>query len=448
MSYTLQSKKRKFNRVLDSISKSVTPQAAAQHNNAIAPPSSERLAAPPSIKKVRLSDGPNDGIDIRTSTSKISEVSSVPATGRPNFVPWDRERFLERLETFRKVDRWSPKPSAINEVQWAKRGWSCTDVMRVTCVGGCGALLVVKLPDEIDELDDSDRDKIQERKQVREKLVEEYCRLLAEGHSENCPWRSKGCDDTIHHLPLANPDMALSGLRKRYFNNVLKVGSKLPSRNTIETPETLDLEGLIPLLPPKILNPDEDPFTPAEQEDPGQQNMDDGSISEGKGLNSGLEIDQSAFALALFGWDAVADGSTGLVECRACFRRLGLWMYKPKENGDITVYNKLAVADEHMDYCPWVNAKAQSGIGKAAERAGDLHNGWELVSQAIKTKHRRRVGAGISSESVSTDAPAGSPNYTATDEETRKAQDKEWWSKLRRVRQALILKAPKSRRHR
>lgn len=175
MSYTLQSKKRKFNRVLDSISKSVTPQAAAQHNNAIASPSSERLAAPPSIKKVRLSDGPNDGIDIRTSTSKISEVSSVPATGRPNFVPWDRERFLERLETFRKVDRWSPKPSAINEVQWAKRGWSCTDVMRVTCVGGCGALLVVKLPDEIDELDDSDRDKIQERKQVRRLMVLVLC---------------------------------------------------------------------------------------------------------------------------------------------------------------------------------------------------------------------------------------------------------------------------------
>jgi hypothetical protein len=179
MPYTLESKKRKFNRVLDSISKSVTPQAAAQHNNAIAPPSSEQLAASPSIKKVRLSNGPNDGIDIRASASKTSGVLSVSTTGRPNFVPWDRERFLERLETFRKVDRWSPKPSAINEVQWAKRGWSCTDVMRVTCVGGCGALLVVKLPDEIDEPDDSDsdKDKIKEKKQVRRLMVLVLCVL-------------------------------------------------------------------------------------------------------------------------------------------------------------------------------------------------------------------------------------------------------------------------------
>ena len=240
--------------------------------------------------------------------------------------------------------------------------------------------------------------------------------------------------------------MALSGLRRRYFN-VLKIGPKLPSRDTIKTPETLDLEGLIPLLPPKILTPDEVPSATAEQDDPGRQNLDEGRISEEHG-NSELEIDRSAFALALFGWDVVSDGSTGLVECRACFRRLGLWMYKPKENGDITVYNNLAVADEHMDYCPWVNAKAQSGTGKATEKAGDLHSGWELVSQAIKTKHRRRVGASVSSESVSTDAPTSSPNYTIADEETRKAQDKEWWSKLRRVRQALIPKAPKSRHHR
>ena len=74
---------------------------------------------------------------------------------------------MERLQTFRRVDRWSPKPAPINEVQWAKRGWSCTDAMRVECVGGCGHSLVVKLPDDIDEFEEDDAEKIKERREVR-----------------------------------------------------------------------------------------------------------------------------------------------------------------------------------------------------------------------------------------------------------------------------------------
>ena len=39
--------------------------------------------------------------------------------------------------------------------------------MRVECVGGCGLSVVVKLPEEIDEEDGYDSDKVEERKQVR-----------------------------------------------------------------------------------------------------------------------------------------------------------------------------------------------------------------------------------------------------------------------------------------
>lgn len=28
-------------------------------------------------------------------------------------------------------------------------------------------------------------------------LVEEYSRLLAEGHVENCPWKTRGCDGML-----------------------------------------------------------------------------------------------------------------------------------------------------------------------------------------------------------------------------------------------------------
>lgn len=167
MSYAIETKKRKFNRVLDSLSKPLSGDARPKSSSALATTASERLA--PSIKKVRVggSGADYDPLVVRPSAANVSRQSPTPSTSRPNFVPWDRERFLERLETFRRVDRWSPKPAAINEVEWAKRGWSCTDIMRVTCVGGCGSSVVVKLPDELDEFDGYDAEKVEERKQVR-----------------------------------------------------------------------------------------------------------------------------------------------------------------------------------------------------------------------------------------------------------------------------------------
>lgn len=37
----------------------------------------------------------------------------------------------------------------------------------MSCVGGCGGSVVVKLPEELDELDGYDAEKVQERKEVR-----------------------------------------------------------------------------------------------------------------------------------------------------------------------------------------------------------------------------------------------------------------------------------------
>ena len=176
MSYAVESKKRKFHRVLESISKPLTPDNAPKPSipasTAAAAGAQDRPPANLSIKKVRLTSNDNsDPISVRNSILKLSRptsrISSSSSTKRPTFLPWDRDAFLERLETFRRVDRWTSKPAPINEVQWAKRGWICTDSMRVSCVSGCGGSVVVKLPDEIDELDGYDEEKVQERKEVR-----------------------------------------------------------------------------------------------------------------------------------------------------------------------------------------------------------------------------------------------------------------------------------------
>jgi hypothetical protein len=221
MSYAVESKKRKFHRALESLSKPITPDNAPKAKPAAPATAQDRLSANLSLKKVRLSSADQSELPaVRNSINKISRpahrITSANSNKRPTFVPWDRERFLERLATFRRVDWWTSKPAPINEVQWAKHGWICTDAMRVTCVSECGGAVVVKLPDEIDELDGFDIEKVEERNQVRKfsthrtttleldqiadfiptgsRLVDEYAKMLSSSHNEGCPWKNKSCD--------------------------------------------------------------------------------------------------------------------------------------------------------------------------------------------------------------------------------------------------------------
>ena len=508
MSYAVESKKRKFHRVLESISKpnasnNVKPTSAT----AAAP---DRIPANLSIKKVRLSNNDNSDLaSVRSSILKLPRASNRNASSssckRPTFVPWDRECFLERLETFRRVDRWTSKPAPINEVQWAKRGWICTDVMRVSCISGCGGSVVVKLPDEIDELDGYDAEKVQERSEVRTlsnrccqtrcngwnadmyvstgaKLVDEFSKLMKDGHGETCPWRNKGCDGlfpnnplmfssfniftaTIQHLPLTNTDTAFSELRDRYLH-LAGMGDLLPAESAIQTPEGFDLDGVIAMLPddwsdksPETsgAGPTPEPGQAAESTDaqatieaPGAktpENQTNGfnhdTTPEPSAKDSSQSINRAALAMAFFGWNAVSDGAAGLVACKACFRRLGLWMYKPKPNGDVTVYTSLDAATEHMEYCPWIDRLAQSGTGKPNEKPDNLRSGWELVVQAVKVKHRRRIRSVGSTDTLTTESMTPSPGVDEeVDEETKKKTDREWWAKIRRVRQVLTSKSP------
>ncbi|KAF9246027.1 hypothetical protein DTO027I6_4165 [Penicillium roqueforti] len=442
MSYALESKKRKFHRVLESISKPLTSDNAPKPAPTAPATAQDRLSANLSIKKVRLASADRSELTaVRNSIHKISRpghrIASATSNKRPTFVPWDRERFLERLETFRRVDRWTSKPSPINEVQWAKRGWICTDVMRVTCVSDCGGAVVVKLPDEIDELDGFNIEKVEERKEVRARLVDEYAKMLSNAHGENCPWRNKSCDSTIQHLPLTNCDTALSGLHMRY-TNILEMGDKLPADDIIQTPEGLDLDVLIKGLPDEWFKETEKAAVSMNGE------IRPTDIDNQDSTETSKAVNRAALALALLGWDTASDGAAGLVGCGACFRRLGLWMYKPKDNGDVTVYTSLNVADEHMEYCPWIDKVAQSGTGRPNERLEELRAGWQIVAEAVKVKHRRRVRTMASTDTLRTDLCT--PTETAGQEENadaKKKADREWWAKIRRVRQVLTAKSPK-----
>lgn len=248
---------------------------------------------------------------------------------------------------------------------------------------------------------------------------------------------------TIHRLPVTNSDTAISGLQKRYFN-LSKMGDKLPSDDIMQTPEALNLDEIIGSLPENF-----------QREQQPEQSQEMPSAEEGQNDQSQRPetvppINKAAFTLAFFGWDTVADGAAGLAECVACFRRLGLWMYKPKQDGSAPVYEAMDVASEHMEYCPWVNGQTQSGTGSVTDKHHELRNGWELLAQGLKVKHRRRARASASrdtSRAVS-EAPS-SPDGPFLDEgndESRKASDREWWAKIRRMKEMLHVKSPKTKR--
>jgi hypothetical protein len=246
---------------------------------------------------------------------------------------------------------------------------------------------------------------------------------------------------TIHRLPLTYTENAMNGLQSRYFN-LANLSSKLPTYESLEVPKEADVGEIIKLLPPKFfrfqtggtLDSESHAMEPV-------KNGENAATHEGEGD----DVNNSAFVLALFGWDVVGDAAAGLAGCGACFRRLGLWMYKPKDDGNVRVYNKLDVANEHLDYCPWINPKTQSGsdkkTGKAANGA-DFHSGWEVLLRTIRNKHRRCVTSGSGESPAKENEPSPS-EPTVSDEEARRAKDKEWWTRLRKVRQALNMKGTK-----
>ena len=230
--------------------------------------------------------------------------------------------------------------------------------------------------------------------------------------------------DTIQRLPLLKIENALQGLRARY-TNLLALGNKLPSLETLELPEKLDIDEVLKIIPLAVLTDiqiDDTESTP--NEDSGNGEKEPASVQT-------MPVNTVAFALALFGWDVFEDPGAGLASCGACFRRLGLWMYKPREDGRSSIYAHLNVVDEHLEYCPWINAKTQIGHER---RGANFQSGWQLLEQSIQAAHRRKLWLSDSTSRPAT--PSAAPEEDV-DNDAKKAKDKAWWAKIRRIQQAL-----------
>lgn len=131
---------------------------------------------------------------VRVVGKKIETPVASSPRRPPNFQPYSQEQFLGRLKTFADVKKWTSKPDAIGEVEWAKRGWSCDTWNTVACKGGCEKRVAVKLRPKRKDRDGKDLDMTEDLAvDSDESLVKRYEELIVSGHAEDCLWRKQGC---------------------------------------------------------------------------------------------------------------------------------------------------------------------------------------------------------------------------------------------------------------
>ncbi|KAI5301224.1 mRNA cap guanine-N7 methyltransferase, partial [Ascosphaera pollenicola] len=256
---------------------------------------------------------------------------------------------------------------------------------------------------------------------------------------------------TIQHLPLTKPDVAVAGLKQRYLG-LLTAQLNLPDSNQIATPiEDSSIEEVVKILP--------DDFTqssPSSDKDKEKENAENATTIITNASERNHTINISALKLSLLGWESDPDSpSLDVLTCGACFRRLGLWMYtrKPSPSSQLKEKDKeedietttLNSASEHQEYCPWVNRHTQScdASGKITNlsKISPARPGWEVLLQDIRIMHRRLLWSGPAKTSHG-DVPMDAGDVEEGEEE-RKKRDREWWSKIQRLRQVLKVKGLK-----
>ncbi|KAF2001902.1 zf-C3HC-domain-containing protein [Amniculicola lignicola CBS 123094] len=287
------------------------------------------------------------GSGLRLVGSTRSPVKTPAPTPRkaPNFAPASQEAFLGRIKTFADVKKWTSKPDAVNEVEWAKRGWICGGWNTVACKGGCEQRVVVRLRPkrkdangkEIEMSEDMDGE-------IDEGLIEGVRKLIIEGHDEECLWRKAGAKDDIFHLPIPNRYKSSAELLGRY-HSFKTMGADLPLLENISYPDP-SVSDIVKRIPSTFWN------------SPGTTDKEDPPTND---------AELTAFALGLFGWSGTKEGKISLAKCEHCFQRLGLWLSEDsrlKEMSaklDIPIESlRLNIVESHREYCPWKNPDSQA----------------------------------------------------------------------------------------
>jgi len=394
----------------------------------------------------------------RQGTVRVVGKASIskPSTPRQpaNFQPYSQEQFLSRVKTFADVKKWTTKPDAINELEWARRGWSCDTWNTVACKGGCEKRVAVKLrPKRKDASGKAIEMSEDLSAEVDEKLVERFVELIEKGHANDCLWRKRGCQgkimslyrvgnslmhgaEDVYHIPIASRATSSADLLSRY-QSFSCVANDLPLLENITYPDPSVKDVLERL--PKGLFGSSPPSSPS---------------------------DTVAAAFALFGWSGASESRISLAICNHCFQRLGLWLSSDtrlKEMStklDVPIESlRLNLLESHREHCPWKNAASQanSSDGPIANMAAWQTLQFILLGRQRDSPQKARQDPGHSRNVESVDLgseldyPRGSlESYRGDDagkeneSVTLESKWKKFKAKLRRTTSKKSLKSMKS----
>ncbi|KAF1347448.1 zf-C3HC-domain-containing protein [Lizonia empirigonia] len=250
---------------------------------------------------------------MRVVGTQFQQTASAPRKA-PNFQPYSQEMFLARLQTFADVKKWTSKPDAISEVEWAKRGWSCDTWNTVACKGGCEKRVAVKLRPKRKTADGRPIEMSEDLSDdVEPSLVERYRAMIVDAHSEDC-------------------------LR---YNFLLAISTDLPLAKNITYPDP-HVDSILARIPSTYF------------------------ASTTSGTPPSTPTERTAFAFALFGWTGVSESRISLAVCNHCFQRLGLWLssdarlQEMSKKLEVPIESlRLNLLESHREHCPWKNADVQ-----------------------------------------------------------------------------------------
>ncbi|KAH3919030.1 hypothetical protein HBH56_027910 [Parastagonospora nodorum] len=361
----LATTKRKFHKLVDSIAANASTTSLAsslQHSNASTSSLSQGDSPEHPSKRPRSSEASMErDRSISASQARIQALkdqlytprrqgtvrvvgkamASSPSAPRktPNFQPHSQEQFLSRVKTFADVKKWTTKPDAISEIEWAKRGWSCDTWNTVACKGGCEKRVAVKLYPKRKDADGKAIEMSEDfAAEVDDKLVERYRELIETGHAADCLWRKRGCQDDIYHIAIASRATSSASLLARY-QSFQSIAADVPLLENVIYPEP-SIKDIVQRMPSNLFGSATPPSSPS---------------------------DMVAFAFALFGWSGLSESRISLAVCDHCFQRLGLWLSSDtrlKEMSkklDVPIESlRLNLLESHREHCPWKNATTQS----------------------------------------------------------------------------------------
>ncbi|KAB8293797.1 hypothetical protein EYC80_009280 [Monilinia laxa] len=334
----------------------------------------------------------------RRNLSPVAKLSPIPVSTEepPKWAPYDRTEFLKRLKSFSNLTDWTPKPTRVNEVEWAKRGWVCQKKERVRCCF-CNVEILVKL----NKKEEDGREKeVYIAENIENALVDKYVELIITSHDESCPWRQRGCDEGF------DIDLITTYLPGDFLRSSPETGQANPPSEINKVALMMSLCG----------------WQGHKHDRLGQQ----------------LES----------------------VSCQTCYRILGLWMFKSRsvsatgQETEPAIVPGLDPIAQHREYCPWRDPVSQNGLAATHNTKLRALAGWEVVLRVLKTEHGLRVGReknekGSRRSYVSPATNEGgeygddsTPDF-ADDEDAksiRDAKDKDLMTRFRRVKTFIALK--------